>query len=453
MRKMRLWTLLLVAGCGYNPNGGGPYEPDWRDNDNRGGERPPQNPVIRINADEVVFLVNDEEVSVDDGELIIEIGDRVEIDLGQAVDGDVDFVWVVDSVRVDFDEIFDNWPFDEDGEWSIRCEVHDRHGGHDSIDFVIVVIVPDDGDDDDDDGDHPPPPNNDNDNDEPPQTRPWVDIDVDPIDIDEGGCASLTWRSQRADSCTVTGPAGFTASGAAGQATVCPAVGAHAYHITCVNEAGEDSDTARLDVNDVCCPPPPPTAPRVDVKVRSASGGNFTDGPLTVTANDLGLAAVVVFWDSAGVARLIGTGAWSGDKQLFTSEQSLSLQVGTHAVVLTGYNASNQAVVTDSVTVVVLSHQDPPPPDPLTASITSPSNNSIHKVGDSVDFTVNVSGGTPPYSFHWQFYDRVVITETMSHTVRRALTYDTTRYVENTVRVTDAVGNEAMTSVSILVNP
>ena len=95
---------------------------------------------------------------------------------------------------------------------------------------------------------------------------------------------------------------------------------------------------------------------------------------------------------------------------------------GSYTVVLTVKDSSSpQQTATSQQTLTVTSR----PPPPLTASFTYSPSSPV--AGQQVTFTASASGGTPPYSFAWNFGDGSTgIGATVSHTYGTAGTFTVT---------------------------
>lgn len=80
-----------------------------------------------------------------------------------------------------------------------------------------------------------------------PPPPPTVDLVATPTSISSGGTSKLTWTSTNADSCTNTFSSNTAVNNATTGVNVSPTVTTN-YYITCSNEAGQVSDSARVTV-------------------------------------------------------------------------------------------------------------------------------------------------------------------------------------------------------------
>jgi Tol biopolymer transport system component/PKD repeat protein len=100
---------------------------------------------------------------------------------------------------------------------------------------------------------------------------------------------------------------------------------------------------------------------------------------------------------------------------------------------------------TESFTVTV-NPPPPPPPDPLTAEIIS--NGTVGFAPATFEFEANVTGGTEPYTYNWDFGDGSEGSQqqTVVHTFNEAGVYTVT------LTVTDANGQQEIDTLEITVN-
>jgi PKD repeat protein len=101
-------------------------------------------------------------------------------------------------------------------------------------------------------------------------------------------------------------------------------------------------------------------------------------------------------------------------------------------------------IVAAVAAVAVLASTPPPPPPPGAPSVTASGSPQNGPVPLTVYFSASPSGGTPPYSYAWDFGDGVSSAlENPSHTYQSAGSYTAT------VTVTDSAGKTAQASVPV----
>ncbi|MBI2108957.1 MAG: hypothetical protein HYT93_02120 [Parcubacteria group bacterium] len=74
--------------------------------------------------------------------------------------------------------------------------------------------------------------------------NPDVGISASPVSVKSGNQSTVTWSATNVDSCTVTGPNGFSQTGISGSAPSGPITVQSTFILTCQNEGGELSDSA-----------------------------------------------------------------------------------------------------------------------------------------------------------------------------------------------------------------
>src|SRR5437867_11099510 len=95
-------------------------------------------------------------------------------------------------------------------------------------------------------------------------------------------------------------------------------------------------------------------------------------------------------------------------------------------------------------------------PSPFFSSSSSPLSASFNYkpqfvlIGDSVNFTQTVTGGTPPYTFSWNFGDGSPIVTTAASNVYHTFTTPTSYTV--TMNVTDSLSQFSTTNQQVIVN-
>jgi len=181
------------------------------------------------------------------------------------------------------------------------------------------------------------------------------------------------------------------------------------------NEDSQDSDSVTITV----------TVPLTPVVASSSASPNSGDSPLTVdfTGNATGGTPPYSYY-------------WNfGDGQS-SSQQNPSHtynNAGNYSVIFT-VRDSNNTQDSDSLTISVTA----PPPPPLVAScIASPTSGDVPF---TVYFTGSASGGTPPYSYSWNFGDGGNSTQqNPSHIYNAAGNYTATLTVTDSQSIQDNV--------------
>src|SRR5215204_416893 len=196
-------------------------------------------------------------------------------------------------------------------------------------------------------------------------------------------------------------------------------------------------DSIEITVNE----PPPPTTITEPLTVGIISNGTESVVPATFEfqANLTGgTGPYTISWD-------FGDGSEESDEQtvLHTFEEA-----GTYNVVVTGTDENGQEA-SDNLEITV---NDPPPPPPPT-TITEPltvgiiSNGTEGVVPATFEFQANLTGGTEPYTYIWNFGDGSEESDeqTVLHTFEEAGTYNVT------LAATDTDNQNAFDSIEISV--
>src|SRR5215217_5545125 len=152
-----------------------------------------------------------------------------------------------------------------------------------------------------------------------------------------------------------------------------------------------------------------------------------------------GTGPYTISWD-------FGDGSEESDEQtvLHTFEEA-----GTYNVVVTGTDENGQEA-SDNLEITVNEPPPPPPPttitEPLTVGIISNGTESV--VPATFEFQANLTGGTEPYTYIWNFGDGSEESDeqTVLHTFEEAGTYNVT------LAATDTDNQNAFDSIEITVN-
>src|SRR5215218_1143067 len=151
-----------------------------------------------------------------------------------------------------------------------------------------------------------------------------------------------------------------------------------------------------------------------------------------------GTGPYTISWD-------FGDGSEESDEQtvLHTFEEA-----GTYNVVVTGTDENGQEA-SDNLEITVNEPPPPPPPttitEPLTVGIISNGTESV--VPATFEFQANLTGGTEPYTYIWNFGDGSEVSDeqTVLHTFEEAGTYNVT------LAATDTDNQNAFDSIEISV--
>src|SRR5829696_3830323 len=152
-----------------------------------------------------------------------------------------------------------------------------------------------------------------------------------------------------------------------------------------------------------------------------------------------GTGPYTISWD-------FGDGSEESDEQtvLHTFEEA-----GTYNVVVTGTDENGQEA-SDNLEITINEPPPPPPPttitEPLTVGIISNGTESV--VPATFEFQANLTGGTEPYTYIWNFGDGSEESDeqTVLHTFEEAGTYNVT------LAATDTDNQNAFDSIEITVN-
>jgi PKD repeat protein len=196
-------------------------------------------------------------------------------------------------------------------------------------------------------------------------------------------------------------------------------------------------DSIEITVNE----PPPPTTITEPLTVGIISNGTESVVPATFEfqANLTGgTGPYTISWD-------FGDGSEESDEQtvLHTFEEA-----GTYNVVVTGTDENGQEA-SDNLEITVNEPPPPPPPttitEPLTVGIISNGTESV--VPATFEFQANLTGGTEPYTYIWNFGDGSEESDeqTVLHTFEEAGTYNVT------LAATDTDNQNAFDSIEISV--
>ncbi len=162
----------------------------------------------------------------------------------------------------------------------------------------------------------------------PPVEEPTVEISADPMTIEEGESAELSWNSEHADSCEASG--GWSGDKSlSGDETVSPDE-TTTYTITCENEEGSESDSVTVTVEEQ-----EPETPTVDISAD----------PMTITAG----GSSELTWNSENTDSCTASNGWSGAKSVDGEQVVSPTTTATYAITCTGEGGTAQ----DSVTVTV----------------------------------------------------------------------------------------------------
>src|SRR5215204_1163463 len=196
-------------------------------------------------------------------------------------------------------------------------------------------------------------------------------------------------------------------------------------------------DSIEITVNE----PPPPTTITEPLTVGIISNGTESVVPATFEfqANLTGgTGPYTISWD-------FGDGSEESDEQtvLHTFEEA-----GTYNVVVTGTDENGQEA-SDNLEITINEPPPPPPPttitEPLTVGIISNGTESV--VPATFEFQANLTGGTEPYTYIWNFGDGSEESDeqTVLHTFEEAGTYNVT------LAATDTDNQNAFDSIEISV--
>lgn len=133
-----------------------------------------------------------------------------------------------------------------------------------------------------------------------------------------------------------------------------------------------------------------------------------------------------------------------------TAQTTLSLANDTtwYLAVKAFNDCGNSSDYSDEITHTTASS---PEPDPLSASIESPVVNASIYQGDSINFLGSVTGGTPAYTYSWNFGNSGVSTQNVEDPGN--MTFSSTGTFQVTFSVIDADGSSSSDSVQVTVLP
>ncbi len=147
---------------------------------------------------------------------------------------------------------------------------------------------------------------------------PTVDLKCDATDgpcaVNAGAASVLSWTSEDATSCNLTGPGTFSLSGTSntGVSTGPLSVTDNVYTVTCTNAAGTATDTVTVNLN----------LPTISIQCRSSAVGATPAGAWGNNCTTNYNTNVDVRWSSSLADSCKALGAWSGDKALTGQENN-----------------------------------------------------------------------------------------------------------------------------------